>query len=170
MSDWKSLISAVAPALATVLGGPLAGAAVSALSTSLLGHPNGTQDEVSQAMATGSPEVIEKVIQAQKQFQLDMKRLDIDWEKIHSDDRASARAREVQTQDPTVRRLAYAYTFGYFLCLWAVWRYGMPDQIKDVMIGLLGVLTAAQGAIMNYYFGSSSSSRTKDETIKAMAL
>lgn len=170
MSDWKSLVKTIAPTLATVLGGPLAGAAVSALSASLLGKSDGTTDEVETAMASGSPEVLAKVIEAEKQFKLDMKRLDIDYEKVMSDDRSSARQRETQTQDPTVRRLAYVYTVGYFVTLFGLWKFGMPDDIKGEMTLLLGVLTAAQAAIMNYYFGSSASSRSKDETIKAQAM
>lgn len=161
MSDWKSVLSAVAPALATALGGPLAGIAVNALSQSVLGSANGSPDDIGKAISTGSPDIIEKVINAEKSFKLDMERLKLDYEKISQADRASARDREVQTKDPTTRRLAYAYTVGYFLALWAVWKYGLPDQIKDVMIGLLGVLTAAQAAILNYYFGSSAGSAEK---------
>jgi hypothetical protein len=72
----------------------------------------------------------------------------------------SARRREVDTNDPTVRRLSYVYTAGYF-----TWHWGIPVDGHDVFVTLLGVLTAAQAAIINYYFGSSHSSASKEKII-----
>ncbi len=168
--DWKGIVSAVAPTLATVLGGPLAGAAVGALSKSILGTPDGKEADIAKAIVSGNPDILEKIISAENSFKLDMERLGVDVERIHADDRKSARERERDTQDPTVRRLAYLYTVGYFMALWAVWKFGIPNDARDVMITLLGVLTAAQAAIMNYYFGSSAgSSRKTDAMTKALA-
>ena len=45
--DWKDVIGAVAPTIATALGGPLAGAAVKTLSNVLLGHEKGTESDAS---------------------------------------------------------------------------------------------------------------------------
>ena len=55
--------------------------------------------------------------------------------------------------------------FGLYVlgaALWAVWRYGIPDDgPRDLLVGLIGVLSAAQATIMNFYFGSSSGSDQK---------
>lgn len=77
----------------------------------------------------------------------------------------SARQRETQTGDPTVRQLAIAYTIGYFLSLLATWHWGIPQEGHDVFVTLLGVLTAAQAAIINYYFGSSHGSNEKSKVL-----
>jgi hypothetical protein len=77
----------------------------------------------------------------------------------------SARKRETETNDPTVRRLSYVYTAGYFMSLGATWHWGIPVDGHDVFVTLLGVLTAAQAAIINYYFGSSHSSASKEKII-----
>jgi hypothetical protein len=81
---------------------------------------------------------------------------------LEMDDRKDARKRETDTKDPTVRRLAYTYTLGYFLALFASWHWGLPVDGHDVFVTLLGVLTAAQAGIISYYFGSSHSSANKE--------
>ena len=81
--------------------------------------------------------------------------------KIDADDRNSARQREMAVRDSTPRNLAYAYTLGYFTNLYLVWKYGVPTDAHDMFLMLEGVLTAAQGAIMNYYYGSSRGSDDK---------
>ena len=80
--DWKGTISAVAPALATALGGPLAGIAVQQISTAVLGKPDGKEAEVAQALSAGGPELLEKLKQADNEFAEKMAGLNVDLEKI----------------------------------------------------------------------------------------
>ena len=54
MKDWKDLIAAVAPTIATALGGPMAGFAVRTLSNTLLGHENGSEADIVQAINVSS--------------------------------------------------------------------------------------------------------------------
>ncbi len=77
--DWKSLLGGIAPAISSVLtvaGGPVgavAGAALSAVSNAVLGHPNGTPDQVAQAIQAGlPPESVVKLQQADSEFKLSM--------------------------------------------------------------------------------------------------
>lgn len=165
MADWKKILGTVAPTLATVLGGPLAGMAVGAISKAVLGKEDGTEAELAEVLASPNPEVLAKLKQLDVDFKVQMKKLDIDLEALHAADRDSARKREAETKDPTVRRLAYIYTFLYFLVLWAVWKYPIPPESKDLLMILLGVLTGAQVQILNYYFGSSKGSSNKDAVL-----
>ena len=158
---WKDVIGTVAPSLATLLGGPLAGIAVKALSASILNKPDGSEEEVSQAILTGNTDVLARIKEAEAKLKSDLANAGVKMEEIAAQDRASARTRETSLKDPTVKILAVAYTIAYFGCLWAVWRFGIPSESKDVLITLLGVLTAAQATIMNYYFGSSAGSAAK---------
>ena len=157
----KSILGAVAPALATALGGPLAGMAVEAISVGLLGKPGGDMKEIATAVTAGGPDALAKLKQIDADFEIKMASLGVDLEKISQADRASAREREGATHDPTVRVLAYSYTFLYFLVLWGVWKYPIDPNVNDLLMILLGVLTAAQTQILNYYFGSSSGSSAK---------
>ena len=71
-------------------------------------------------------------------------------------DRDSARKREMETKDQTPSQLAWFYTIGYFANIYLVWKYGVNQNVHDLFLMLEGVMTAAQVAIIQYYFGSSS--------------
>lgn len=91
----------------------------------------------------------------------------LDWYKLEQGDRESARAREIATQDHTVRHLAWVYTGGYFALLGALLSgYAVvPTGMTSVLDVLLGVLTAGQYSVLSYYFGSSSGSANKDKLL-----
>lgn len=168
--DWKSILKTVAPTLATALGGPLAGAATSILSTTLLGRPDGNEDDLSVAIASGSPDVLLKLKEGEQNFKIRMKELGIDLEKISADDRKSAREREVAVKDLTPRRLAYIFTIGFFCVLFAEFYIGIsgvviPDAAQRTLDITLGVLFAMMLGVKEYYFGSSSGSVQKSEMI-----
>lgn len=165
MKNWKDILGAVAPTLATVLGGPLAGAAVGALSKALLGKDDGTEDELAPLIAQASPETLLKIKEADAALKLGLVNAGVKLEEIAGVDRASARDREVKTGDKTTKILAYAYTIGYFVIFATMMKTGVDPQMLNIVMVLLGVLTAAQGQIMNYYFGSSSGSAQKNEII-----
>lgn len=165
MKNWKDILGAVAPTLATVLGGPLAGAAVGALSKALLGRDNGTEEELAPLIAQANPETLLKIKEAEAALKLGLANAGVKLEEIAGADRASARDREVKTGDKTTKILAYAYTIGYFAIFATMMKTGVDPQMLNIVMVLLGVLTAAQGQIMNYYFGSSSGSAQKNELL-----
>lgn len=45
----------------------------------------------------------------------------------------------------------------------------MPDNAKEVILMLIGVLSKSFGDVVGYYFGSTAGSSAKDKTIAAMA-
>lgn len=166
--DWKGVLGAIAPTIATLLGGPLAGAAVGALSTALLNKPDGTEDELAPIIAGASPEVLLKIREAEKELKLGLANAGVKLEEISALDRNSARDREIKVGDRTTKILAYAYTIGYFVVLGVVMKTGVNPEMVNIIMVLLGVLTAAQGQIMNYYFGSSSGSAQKNNLMAQM--
>lgn len=165
MSNWKEILGAVAPTIATVLGGPLAGTAVGALSQALLGKPNGTEEELAPLIQQANPDTLLKIKEAEKELKLGLATAGVKLEEIEASDRANAREREVKTGDHTNRNLAYAYTIGYFAALWVTMKTGVAPSMENIVMVLLGVLTAAQAQIMNYYFGSSSGSAKKNDLL-----
>jgi hypothetical protein len=77
--DWKSILGGVAPTLATalsVVGGPagmVAGAALRTVSAAVLGHQDGTEDQVTQAIQAGlSPDAIAALQKADNDFKVQM--------------------------------------------------------------------------------------------------
>ena len=160
--DWKGILGAIAPTLATALGGPLAGVAASAVSDALLGRPDGSEAEFAVALKAGGPDALAKLKDADNAFAIRMKELGIEVEKLHAADRANAREREAKTGDSwTPRLLASLVTLGFFGVLAWLLAYGKPDAGGDALLVMLGALGGAWASIISYYFGSSAGSAEK---------
>src|SRR6185312_4016929 len=105
-------------------GGPvgaIAGKAISAALGATVDVSN--PQDLAAAVAGATPEQVAAIQQAEQQFQVQMKQLDIqsvdDLVKMHNEDLASARDREVQlaragNRDRTPKVLAYLITVGFF--------------------------------------------------------
>ena len=164
MADWKKLVAAVAPGLATALGGPLAGVAVAALAKSLTGDEAAGEAGIEKALAAGGPDALLKVKEAENAFATRMRELDIDVERLNQADRVSAREREVKTGDSwTPRVLSGLVTLGFFSVLAYLLRFGKPELGGDALLVMLGALGGAWASIISYYFGSSAGSAAKTE-------
>jgi len=167
MESLLNLVRTVAPSIASAVGGPLAGMATRAISEALLGKPDGSEQELAEAAARATPEQLLALKQAEQDFAVKMRELDIDLERIANEDRSSARNREVATRDWTPRVLAGLVTGGYFGVLFYMLRNGLPQHGgSEAMLVMLGTLGTAWGGIMAYYFGSSAGSKAKDEAMR----
>jgi hypothetical protein len=156
------VLGAVAPALATAVGGPLAGAAVRAIG-SALGLPDGTTaSAVSAAVLGATPDQLLALKKADNDFAQQMKQLDVDFAKLSSEDAASARAREIAVHDHTPSLLAFALTAGFFGLLGLMAFHALPTENMTAVNVMLGALGTAWMAAMNYFFGSTYGSKTKD--------
>lgn len=165
LKQFGPLLSSVAPSIATALGGPLAGLAVKSLSKALLGAEDFSEEAVMEAMATASPEQLAAVKKIDADFKVQMKSLDIDLERIAVDDRKSARTMQTETKDWIPRALAVSVTLGYFGIIAYVLVSGLPMNGSEVLLMLLGTLSAGWTGVMAFYFGSSSGSQKKDAMI-----
>lgn len=158
------VLKTVAPMLATAaLGpfGPLAGAAISAA----LGTPAGDPKAAEAALLTATPDQLLALKTADQAFQVRMKELGIEEEKLSFDDTANARAREIATKDTTPKYMAYLITLGFFATLAYLIIYGKPQTGGDVMLVMVGALGTAWSGIVQYYFGSSAGSAAKTDAI-----
>jgi hypothetical protein len=168
--DWKNIVGAVAPSLAAALGGPMAGLAVKTLSNALLGNENGSEAEISAALNGANNDQLVRLKEADQNFAVQMKALDIDLERINKEDRDSARKREVNTGDVWTPRVIGFLTLGGFL--WAVFFVlsgqvqGLTDPVSVGMIGtLIGYISAKADQVVSYYFGSSAGSAKKTDAM-----
>ena len=169
--DWKSLLGSVAPVLGTAIGGPfgaLAGAAVKAV----LGlSPDSDDEALAEAMKKATPEQLLALQNAERQFKLDMEKLNIDVMKIDADDRASARSREISVQGwgkYATPVLGATATVGFLGATAYVLGYGLKgiDPAVATFVGMLvGNLSSKADLVYSYYFGSSASSRGKDQML-----
>jgi hypothetical protein len=172
--DWKKVVGAVAPTIATALGGPLAGVAVKTLATQLLGNSDATEEDVAAAVAAADPQTLLKLKEIDAEFKKTMIDAGVKLEEIAASDRNSARNREVSAHDSwTPRILALVVIGGFMTCVYAILG-GHVSDLKDPLIaGLIGTMVGYTSAkadqVISYYFGSSASSKSKDETISTIA-
>mgnify|MGYP006280920953 CR=1 FL=1 len=155
------LIQNVAPTIATALGGPVAGMAVKALSNALLGHENGSEDDIMSALSAATPDQIAEIKRIDNDFKVKMKELDIDLVKIAADDRASARKMYSETKTWLVPTIATVVICSFVsVTIGTLLGYA---KIESAMAGtLIGYLSAKAELVLAFYFGSSAGSQTKD--------
>ena len=160
----KTLLGSVAPLLGTTLGGPMGGVAMKFLADKFTGGDTGSVEDF---LLSASPETLQTLKVAELEFKQEMKKLDIDLEQIAADDRSSARdlAKERGITPQVI--LSIVYTTGYFgvLFMFMTGNLHVPEEYASMFSGLLGVLSAAQVQIMNFWFGSSAGSKRKTEVI-----
>ena len=189
--DLKQTIASIAPTLATMLGGPLAGTAVTALEGAFGLAPGSGQDAITKVVQTGNmtPDIIAAVRAADQKHAELMKQMDIDLAKLNlsheellaqtdAGDRDSARKREIAVKDHTPERLAYIMIGGFFAISLAqlISIMGWPDVVSKIpnqgwlIIGnISGYLAAESKQAAAYFLGSTAQSHAKDDTIKAQA-
>jgi hypothetical protein len=157
--DW---LKAIAPTIATVLGGPLAGMAVEAIGAAF-GMTDATQERVKDIMQSGqmTGEQIAALKIAEQQLVVKLKELDLDVDRIHATDRDSARKMQMAVGSRIPGVLAILITCGFFGILIGMMVGAFKVSDNQAMLIMLGALGAAWGAVVNYYYGSSRGSEQK---------
>jgi hypothetical protein len=175
--DLKTAIGSIAPTLATMLGGPLAGTAVAALTNAFGLSPSASKDEITSVAQSGlTPEIIAKVRAEDQRHAEVMQQQGIDLAKLNAahqealaatdaSDRNSARQREMSIKDVTPALLATGITTGFFGILAYLMVYSPPAESRDVLNIMLGSLGTAWVSVVAYYFGSSAGSQKKTELL-----
>jgi hypothetical protein len=149
------LIENVAPTIATALGGPVAGMAVKALSTALLGHADGSEDDIRTALATATPDQIAAIKKIDADFKVQMKSLDIDLVRIAASDRASARDMAVHTQSFTPSIMSYVIVVCWAIIQYFLFTHVIEASMRELIARVLGTLDGALMLVLSFWFGSS---------------
>jgi len=167
LESFGPLLGQLAPTIATALGGPLAGVAVKTLSNALFGHENASEDQISEAMASATPDQLAAIKKIDADFKVQMKSLDIDLERIAAGDRDSARQMQRETKDWVPKVLAIVITLGFFgILIWMLLN-GMPKTGTEALLMMLGALGTAWTGVINFYYGSSAGSKAKTDAMNA---
>jgi hypothetical protein len=150
----------IAPTVATALGGPLAGMAVSAISKAIGVDEDKVQDLISDNKLTADQVAQLKLaeIELAKQAQ----ELGLNFEKLAVDDRKSAREMQATTRSMMPPILASAVTVGFFGIVVMMF-FNQVDSNNPAILMMLGSLGTAWTGIIAYYFGSSAGSQAKTE-------
>ncbi|MGR3435254.1 MAG: hypothetical protein ACU0CO_10255 [Shimia sp.] len=160
----KQVVGTVAPSLAHALGGPLAGTAAAAIAEKL--GFEGHEAALAQALEAPSPDQLVALKELEVQFAVDMERAGIELAKIDVEDRVSARDRQVRMKDWTPTILGVCIIGGFFATIVLIFRFGLPENGRDVLIALVGVMGGMTTQVGNFFFGSSMGSKNKDAIIE----
>jgi hypothetical protein len=154
-------LSQIAPSIATALGGPLAGLAVTAISKAL----GIDEKDVQKTIETGklSAEQMMSLKQAEIELQAKAQELGLNFETLATQDRKSARDMQMATKSLVPAILAFVVTIGFFGILIGL----MTDNVtkSDALLLMLGSLGTAWTAIISFYYGSSANSEKQTEML-----
>jgi len=158
----------IAPTIATALGGPLAGMAVSAISKAVGVDEDKVQDLISSNKMT--PDQIAQVKLAELELKRQENELGLNFESLAVDDRKSAREMQATTRSIVPPVLAAIVTLGFFGIM-VMMLLGKVDSNNPAILMMLGSLGTAWTGIIAYYFGSSAGSQAKTDLLsKAPAI
>lgn len=164
--SWKDTLGALAPTIATALGGPLAGAATKFLANELLGDESADENQLEEFILGANPEQLSNIKKLDNDFKIEMKRLDIDVMALSVDNTKSAREMAKINMWPQIS-LSVLFVVGYFSILIMMFTnfISPSESMKDPLLLLLGVMTRELPTIMQFWFGSSFGSKNKTEQL-----
>lgn len=189
--DLKTALGSIAPTLATMLGGPLAGTAVSALCGAFGLSPTASADDVTKVVQTGmTPETIAAVRAADQRHQEALAQQGIDLQKLNADHEAAMAQVEVQDRQSArsansgrdaVWWIAIAILATFALIMGAVLygcfaliTGGMPIKDASVVAAVSGLVGAVVGyvaanaqTVVNFIYGGSLGSEKKTDALAA---
>lgn len=159
-------LKSIAPTIATVLGGPLAGMAVQAIG-SAMGMSDATGERITDMLKSGqmTGEQVAALQKAELELKVKLAELKIKPEQIAAEDRASARAMQATVRSRIPGSLAVLITLGFFGILVGLMTDELSTTNQEPLLIMLGALGAAWGAVVNFYFGSSAGSAAKNDLL-----
>jgi len=157
--DW---LKQIAPTIATALGGPLAGMAVSAISKAIGVDPTEVSDLIKNNKL--SADQIAQVKIAEIELQKQAQELGLNFEKLEVEDRKSARDMQATTRSMMPPLLAGLVTIGFFSIMVMMF-FNKIDSGNPAILMMLGSLGTAWTGIIAYYFGSSAGSQAKTDLL-----
>ncbi len=165
MTDWKSVLSTLAPTVATALGGPLAGAAVSEIGN-LLGITAATPDKIADVLTTGqlTPQQVSDLKTLELKYQADEKERGFRYAELAYKDRDSARKANV---DGGTQKSLFWMSVGLLVLTlgteMTVLFNGYPHTVPDIIVGrVLGLMDAVATMVLAYWYGTTNGSATKN--------
>jgi hypothetical protein len=154
-------LKTVAPTIATALGGPLAGMAVSAIAKAIGCEPDEVQSVISSNKLTA--EQVASIQLAELELKKQAQSMNLDFAKLIAEDKKSARDMQIATKSWIPPVMAVGVTCGFFGIL-AGLMYGQIQHAPQIDI-MLGSLGTAWTGIISFYFGSSAGSQAKTELL-----
>lgn len=162
----KTILTNVAPFIASLFGSPLMGVAVQTLGELLLDNKNANQQEIEQELSQVSPEILMKLKKLDAELKAKFLTAGLSQANIDALDRKSARDREILTKDWVPALLAFTLTIGFFSILFLLIFVSVPSPTSNILNVMIGAIGTAWMSCITYYFGSSHGSKLKSEIFR----
>jgi len=147
----KGLIGAVAPTIGQALGGPLGGAAAQTIASVLGCKPD--EKSIANAVQAATPEQLAEIKKAELDFQVQMKKLDVDVFALEAEDVQHARLAFKGDWTPKFIAVACVLFFGGYIALVTLQDPAANDDgIVNLVLGYLGGIVSS---IISFYYGAS---------------
>ena len=168
--DWKnvaSMVSKAAPMLGTLVGGPVGGAAGTAVK--LIADALGVEEtpDAIEAEIRANPDALLKLKEIEASSKVELERLFLEQEIARLADVSDARSRQIEHEKTTGKRdvnlyvLAWTVVAGFFGLMALLCFKAPPSGSNGVVFMLFGALATGFGQVLQYFFGSSKSSADK---------
>jgi hypothetical protein len=159
--NWKNTLAAIAPTLATALGGPLAGTATKFITDKFLLDKDSS---IEGFVLNANPEQLAQIKASDQEFKLSMERLGVDVFKLEVADKDSARKHNSDSNMPAVLSISLTLFIVGIVC--ALFLTEPPTGAREVLFMLLGVVIKEWSNSMHYWYGTTRSSSDKNKLIK----
>ena len=156
-------LTQIAPGIATALGGPLAGLAVTAISKALGIDEKDVQSTIESGKL--SAEQLASLKQAELELQAKAQELGLNFEKLATDDRKSARDMQISTKSFVPALLSILIVVAWALIQYFLLTHIIAQEMRELVARVLGTLDGALMLVLSFYFGSSSHSEKQTEMI-----
>lgn len=174
--DWKKVIGTLAPTVASALGGPLAGVAVTALGE-LLGINEPTQDKIKVAIenATLTGEQLTGIRTLEMTLKAEEAERGFRYADLEVKDREGARRRDADLAKAGTRNyradIMFVLAVAVIVALvWAIWvDPNINEFLKGVATLVLGRFLGYLDNIYSFEFGTTRGSQNKDVTINQLS-
>jgi hypothetical protein len=147
----KSLIGGLVPTIAAGMGSPVAGMAVNMVADALGCKPE--PRSIEQAIADATPEQLLRLKEAEQNFEIQMKQMDIDVFALETQDIQDARSKFGNDWTPKV--LGLLSMMGFMSYIFFITAFPIDDSSDDIVMLIIGSLTGIATAVISFYFGSS---------------
>ena len=165
-TDVASVVENLAPTIASVIGGPLAGTGVSALERlfGLTPEPSASTTDrmntVAASIAGATPEQLASMRKADQDYAVAMAQAGFkDTETLASlkvQDVVSARAMQTTNKSVVPAWLTFVITIGFFGLLIGLFCFPVPEASKALIYSATGTLGTVWLVVVHFWFGSTS--------------
>ena len=146
-----SILEQIAPTIATALLGPAGNIAISLVSKALGIDEKDVQSTIESGKLTSDQ--LASIKQAEIELKAKAQELGLNFEKLATDDRKSARDMQVSTKSFVPALLSILIVVGWSMVQYFLLTHIIAQEMRELVARVLGTLDGALMLVLGFYFG-----------------